>query len=134
LGQHFVFSNFSKTQTQTLNSLRPKQRHFLFLEWKFKNINLILFDPGQLVKVWSLVVEEHSLISKVGTAFCVFKLLYNSNANFELPAAKTAPLPFSGMGIQKYKLDFIWPRAIGKKHKFELFLGEKQFLKASIDV
>jgi hypothetical protein len=88
---------------------------------------LILFDPGQLVKVWSLVVEEHSLISKVGTAFCVFKLLYNSNANFELPAAKTAPLPFPGMEIQKYKLDFIWPRAIGKKAQIWTFLERNTF-------
>jgi hypothetical protein len=62
---------------------------------------------GNWLKFKVFVVQEPSLISKVGTAFCVFKLLYNSNANFELPAAKTAPLPFPGMEIQKHKLDLI---------------------------
>jgi hypothetical protein len=63
--------------------------------------------PGNWLKFEVFVVQEPSLFSKVGTAFCVFKLLYNSNANFEFPAAKTVPLPFPGMEIQKHKLDFI---------------------------
>jgi hypothetical protein len=63
--------------------------------------------PSNWLKFEVFVVQEPSLISKVGKAFCVFKLLYNSNTNFEHPAAKTAPLPFPGMEIQKHTLDFI---------------------------